>query len=107
MNSPFDLNIPIHHRCTAILIDDDEHFLISLRKALGKDSAVLAYSSPSKALQAIHQAQGITQNAFNLFMPYHSASEKVDAGDDIVLLKTSRIRAFAESVDTQIQHPSA
>ncbi|MCW9033158.1 MAG: hypothetical protein OQJ97_02985 [Rhodospirillales bacterium] len=99
MNSPFNPNVPIYHPCTAILIDDDESFLKSLRKALGRENAVLAFSSTGKALKHIHQAQDIGHGAFNLFRSYNSEPDNVNPGDDLFLLKSSEIRRFAGSVD--------
>jgi len=99
VNCPFDPAIPMYHPCTAILVDDDESFLRSLRKALGCENAVLAFSSTGKALKYIHQAQNFADNAFNLLRPYRFGQEDTGPGDNIVLLESSRVRDFAGSAD--------
>lgn len=99
MKCPFDPAIPMYHPCTAILVDDDESFLRSLRKALGGENATLAFSSTGKALKHIHQVQNFVDDAFNLLMPYHFGRENIDPGDNVVLLKSSKVRRFAGSAD--------
>ncbi len=100
MLSPFDPNLPIYLPCTTILVDDDEIFLRSLRKNLGRENAVLAFSETGKALQHIHQAQKIVEDRFNFFTPYRNTETE----DNLILLESSKIRSLATSEDRYKGH---
>ncbi|WP_262689489.1 response regulator [Kordiimonas aestuarii] len=91
--------IPVYHPCTALLLDDDEDFLASLKAVLGRDAAVLGYSSPGCALKCLSRAQEIADDTFDVFERYSSHAEGAGAevGDHLLLLKSSRLRQLAMS----------
>ncbi|WP_417460996.1 hypothetical protein [Kordiimonas sp.] len=91
--------IPVYHPCTALLLDDDEDFLASLKAVLGQEAAILGYSSPSCALKCLSHAQEIVDATFDIFAHYGSRAEGAgaEAGDHLLLLKSSRLRRLAMS----------
>jgi CheY-like chemotaxis protein len=91
--------IPVYHPCTALLLDDDEDFLASLKAVLGRDAAVLGYSSPGCALKCLARAQAIAEDTFDVFERYsaHAEGAGAEVGDHLLLLKSSRLRRLANS----------
>ena len=47
--------LPYYHPTTVVIIDNDRHFLDSVRLLLGSSLAIMAFTCPHKALQTINQ----------------------------------------------------
>ncbi len=101
MRGPYQIDFPVFHPCSAILLDDDEDFLLALRSYLGEHYAIFGYSQPEKALNRLRQTWQTTQQNYDLFTSYHHGAEGPTAtpGDNLVLLKSSKLRQFATSND--------
>lgn len=100
MTCPFDSQLPFYYPCSALLLDDDEMFLESLKKTLGREKAVFAFSSVPYAFKFLNSANTIAEDIFGLFSHFHGTLEpNVNAGDDVVVLKSSKMRQLAASPD--------